>query len=61
MEFSRQEYLEQVAIFYSNGSSQPRDETHISLISCIGSGFFTTVSPGKPTVSREMHYLLFLA
>ena len=28
--------LEWVAIFYSKGSSQPRDWTHISCISCIG-------------------------
>ena len=28
--------LEQVAISYSRGSSWPRDQTHISFISCIG-------------------------
>ena len=28
--------LEQVVISYSRGSSQPRDRTHISGISCIG-------------------------
>ena len=31
--------LEWVAIFYSKGSSQPRDQTHVSCVSC---GFFTT-------------------
>ena len=33
-EFSR--ILEWVAIYYSRGSSLPRDQTHISCISCIG-------------------------
>ena len=28
--------LEQVAIFYSRGSSQPRDQTHISCVPCLG-------------------------
>ena len=28
--------LERVAIFFSNGISQPRDQTHISWVSCIG-------------------------
>ena len=34
--------LEWVAIFCSRGSSQPRDQTHVSCISCIGRQFFTT-------------------
>ena len=34
--FPRQELLEQVAISYSRGSSQPKDWTHVSGISCIG-------------------------
>ena len=33
---SQARILEWVAIFYSRGSSWPRDQTHISLISCIG-------------------------
>ena len=36
MGFSMTRILEWVAIFYSRGSSCPRDQTHISLISCIG-------------------------
>ena len=36
-----------VAIFSSRGSYPPRDQTHVSCISCIGSIFFTTVPPGK--------------
>ena len=38
-----------VAISFSRGSSQPRDQTHVSCISCLAGGFFTTVPPGKPT------------
>ena len=35
--------LEWVAISYSKGSSQPRDQTHV-----LAGGFFTTEPPGKP-------------
>ena len=41
MGFSRQEYWEWVAMPSSGESSQPRDKTHISYVSCIDS-FFTT-------------------
>ena len=34
--------LEWVAISYSRRSSQPREQTHVSYISCIGRQFFTT-------------------
>ena len=37
--------LEWVAISFSGGSSQPRDQTHVS---CLAGGFFTTEPPGKP-------------
>jgi len=37
--------LEWVAISFSRGSSQPRDQTHVS---CTVGGFFTSVPPGKP-------------
>ena len=40
--------LEWVAISSSRGSSQPRDSTHNSCVSCIGKWFFTTEPPGKP-------------
>ena len=46
MEFSRQEYW--VAISYSRGSFQPRDQTCVSCISCIGR-FFTSRPPGNIT------------
>ena len=34
-----------VAMSYSRGSSQSRNRTHVP---CIGRGFFTTETPGKP-------------
>ena len=36
--------LKWVAVPFSRGSSQPRDQTHVS---CIAGGFFTTEPPGK--------------
>ena len=39
--------LEWVAISFSRGSSQPRDQAHII---CIAGRFFTAKPPGKPTV-----------
>ena len=40
--------LEWVAMPSSRGSSQPRDQTHVSCGSCIAGGFFTPEPPGKP-------------
>ena len=37
--------LEWVAMPSSRGSSQPRDQTHISCVSCIGGEFFTIEPP----------------
>ena len=34
--FFQARILEWVAVFFSRGSSQPRDQTHISCVSCIG-------------------------
>ena len=39
--------LEQVAILFSRGSPQPRDQTCISWVSCITGRFFTTEPSGK--------------
>ena len=47
MGFFRQE-LEWVAMLSSKESSQPRDRTHVSCVSCTAGGFFTTEPPGKP-------------
>ena len=38
----RARILEWVAMSSSRGSSQPRDQTHVSSVSCIGRWFFTT-------------------
>ena len=40
MEFSRPRILEWVAMPSSRGSSQPRDQTHVSCVSCIGRWIF---------------------
>jgi len=41
MGFSQARTLEGVAVSYSRGSSQPRDRTRVSSVSCIAGGFFT--------------------
>ena len=50
---SQARILEWVVIFFSRGSSQPRDWTQAS---CLAGGFFTTEPPGKPP--RTMYLLL---
>ena len=45
---SQARILEWVAISSSGGSSQPRDQTHVSCASCIVSRLFATKPPGKP-------------
>ena len=45
--------LEWVAISSSRGSFQPKDQTHISYVSCIADRFFTAELPGKPTVKPD--------
>ena len=40
--------LEWVAVSFSRRSSQPRDHTHVSCVSCIGKHIFTTEPPRKP-------------
>ena len=40
--------LEWVAISFSRLSSQSRDQTRVSCVSCIARGFFTTEPLGKP-------------
>ena len=47
--FSRQEYREWVAIPFSRGSSQQKDWTHVSYISCITGEFFTTSATYGPS------------
>ena len=38
--------LEWVAIPFSRGPSRPRDRTHVSWVSCLADGFFTTEPQG---------------
>ena len=54
MGFSRQVHgilqariLGWVAVSFSRGSSQPRDQTQASCVSCIAGRFFTTAPPGE--------------
>ena len=53
--------LESVAIPFSRGSSQPRDRTHVSYVSCIGRWVVYhqryLVSPYKYQVPRKTDYL----
>ena len=50
--------LEWVAISFSRGTSQIRDQTHVS---CLGDGFFIIKLPRKPTFRLMMSkYLLTL-
>ena len=52
--------LEWVAISSSRGSSQPRDQTHISSISYTAGGFFTYELPGSQVDKYVNHYNLVL-
>ena len=47
MEFFRQEYWSELPCPGSRGSSQARNQTHISCNSCVGRGSFITIPPGK--------------
>ena len=42
--------LEWIAMLSSRESSQPRDWTWVSCVSCIAGGFLTTKPPGKPNM-----------
>ena len=46
---SQERILDRVAISFSTGSSQPRDQTFLF---CIAGRFFTTEPPGKPLVLK---------
>ena len=43
--------LDWVAISFLRGSSQPRDQIHVS---CLAGRFFTTESPGKPLFTQPL-------
>ena len=46
--------LEWIAISSLRGSSQPRDQTHVSCISCVAGGFFTTEALRNPRLLHTM-------
>ena len=50
MGFSRAKILKWVAISFSRGSSQPRDQTCVSYISYTANRIFTAEPPGKPVI-----------
>ena len=47
--------LEWVSISSSRGSSQPRDWSHVSCISCTARGFFTKEPPGRPQLALPQY------
>ena len=51
--------LEWVAIFYSRGSSRPRDRTNVSSSTALAGRFFTTRPPGQPLVTMNGEFILF--
>ena len=44
--------MEWFYISSSRGSSQPRDQTHVSFTPALAGGLFTTELPGKPRQSK---------
>ena len=49
-----------VALLFSRGFSQSRDQTHSSYGSCIGGGFIITAEPvGKPVLLLTHYYTCF--
>ena len=58
MGLSQARIQERGAISSSRVSSWPRDRTHVSWGTCIGSGFFTTEPPGKTSTLSTSHIFL---
>ena len=56
-EISQARILEWIVMPSSRGSSQSRDRTHVSCISCTAGRFFTTEPPGKPRVMFMVHQI----
>ena len=48
--------LEKVTISFSRGSSQLRDQTHITWSPALEGEFFTTEPPGMPMISCLIHF-----
>ena len=55
---SQTKILEWVAMPFSRESSQPRDRTCISYVSCIGSRFFTTRGTWEAHIVYVLHSIL---
>ena len=53
--------LKWVAISSSKGSSQPKDWTHVSYVSCTGRGLFTTSATWKPHRYRYISSVQWLS
>ena len=49
---------EWIAIYFSKGSSWPKDQTQVS---CLAGEFFTTEPPGKPEKKNRAHHKSFLS
>ena len=58
LRISQATILEWVAMPSSRGSSQPKDWTHVSWISCIVGRFFTSKPPGKPFYLLELWFII---
>ena len=52
--------LDLAPITFSRGLSQPKSWTHVSYVSCIADGFFTTEPPGKSIVSQKHSFFFML-
>ena len=70
MGFSRQEYWSELTCTspgsLPNPETEPRGQTHVSWVSCIGKQIFTTAPLGKPlgqsinTIFKRLLFLVFL-
>ena len=52
--------LEEVAISFSRGSSQPRDWTQVSCLSCMAGGFFSHCITWEPLLCGRSLYLIWI-
>ena len=52
---SQTRILEWVTVSFSRGSSQPRDQTHVS---CMAGRFFTNEPLGKPSIKNRKDIIM---
>ena len=55
---SQASILDWVAISFSRGSSQPRDRTCVSYVSCTGRRVLSTSTPGRPVCRKHLNFNL---